>query len=174
MANKIILKKTSTASKVPLPADLDVGEIAINLADQTLYSKNASGTVILVGSGAGGSGTVTSVNVSGGTTGLTSSGGPVTGSGTITLAGTLDITNGGTGQTTKTPAFDALSPTTTKGDLIVYDGTDNVRLGVGTDTYVLTADSTTATGTKWAAGGGGGGGVTTGATVTTSIGWNMP
>jgi len=58
MANKIILKKTSTASKVPLSTDLEVGEIAVNLADQKLYSKNASGTVILVGSGGGGSGDV--------------------------------------------------------------------------------------------------------------------
>lgn len=53
MANKIILKKTSTASKVPLATDLEVGEIAVNLADQKLYSKNASGTVILVGDGQG-------------------------------------------------------------------------------------------------------------------------
>lgn len=44
-------------------------------------------------------GTVTSVAVSGGTTGLTTSGGPVTGSGTITLAGTLAVANGGTGAT---------------------------------------------------------------------------
>ena len=58
MANKIILKKTSTASKVPLSTDLEVGEIAVNLADQKLYSKNASGTVILVGQGVAGSGDV--------------------------------------------------------------------------------------------------------------------
>jgi hypothetical protein len=45
-------------------------------------------------------GTVTSVDVSGGTTGLTTSGGPVTTSGTITLAGTLAVANGGTGATT--------------------------------------------------------------------------
>jgi hypothetical protein len=51
---------------------------------------------------AGGGGTVTSVDVSGGTTGLTTSGGPVTSSGTITLAGTLAVANGGTGQTTYT------------------------------------------------------------------------
>jgi len=49
-----------------------------------------------------GSGTVTSVDVSGGTTGLTTSGGPVTGSGTITLAGTLGVANGGTGAATLT------------------------------------------------------------------------
>lgn len=49
-------------------------------------------------SGGGGSGTVTSVDVSGGTTGLTTSGGPITTSGTVTLAGTLAAANGGTGQ----------------------------------------------------------------------------
>jgi hypothetical protein len=49
-----------------------------------------------------GSGTVTSVAVSGGTTGLTTSGGPVTTSGTITLAGTLAVANGGTGVTAST------------------------------------------------------------------------
>ena len=42
---------------------------------------------------------VTSVNVSGGTTGLSFSGGPVTTTGTITMAGTLAATNGGTGLT---------------------------------------------------------------------------
>jgi len=51
---------------------------------------------------AGGSGTVTSVAVSGGTTGLTTSGGPITTSGTITLAGTLAVANGGTGVTSST------------------------------------------------------------------------
>lgn len=44
-------------------------------------------------------GTVTSVDVSGGTTGLTTSGGPITTNGTITIAGTLAIANGGTGVT---------------------------------------------------------------------------
>jgi len=44
-----------------------------------------------------GSGSVTSVDVSGGTTGLTTSGGPITSSGTVTMAGTLAPTNGGTG-----------------------------------------------------------------------------
>ena len=50
----------------------------------------------------GGTGTVTSIDVSGGTTGLTTSGGPITGAGTITLAGTLAVANGGTGATTLT------------------------------------------------------------------------
>ena len=49
-----------------------------------------------------GSGTVTSVDVSGGTTGLSFSGGPITTSGTITASGTLIVANGGTGATTLT------------------------------------------------------------------------
>ena len=73
------------------------------------YTGNA-GKVLAVNTGAtdveyisaGGTGTVTSVAVSGGTTGLTTSGGPITAAGTITLAGTLAVANGGTGVTTST------------------------------------------------------------------------
>jgi hypothetical protein len=61
----------------------------------------------------------------------------------------LGIANGGTGQTTQTAAFDALSPLTTKGDLIVHDGTNNVRLGVGATNRALFADSTTTEGVAW-------------------------
>jgi hypothetical protein len=44
------------------------------------------------------SGTVTSVNASGGTTGMSFTGGPITSSGTLTMTGTLVAVNGGTGQ----------------------------------------------------------------------------
>jgi hypothetical protein len=50
-----------------------------------------------------------------------------------------------------------------KGDLIVATGADAVsRLAVGDDDFVLTADSSTGTGLKWAAGGGGGSVITYG------------
>ncbi|MFN8366050.1 MAG: hypothetical protein U0Y96_02275 [Candidatus Kapaibacterium sp.] len=76
---------------------------------------------------AGGTGTVTSVNVSGGTTGLTASGGPVTGSGTITLAGTLALANGGTGSTTAAGArtnlgLGTLATLNTVGSTEITDG----------------------------------------------------
>jgi hypothetical protein len=75
------------------------------------------------------------------------------------VTGTLPIANGGTGQTAQTAAFDALAPSTTKGDLIVHNGTDNIRVAVGgTNGHVLTVDSAEASGVKWAASGGGGGG----------------
>ncbi len=90
------------------------------------------------------SGTVTSVQVSGGTTGLTYSGGPITSSGTITMAGTLAIANGGTGATSKAAAFDALSPMTTGGDLI-YGGASGTgtRLANGTAGQFLQSNGTT-------------------------------
>jgi len=54
---------------------------------------------------------VTSVAVSGGTTGLTTSGGPITTFGTITMAGTLAVANGGTGLTAVGAQYQVLTST---------------------------------------------------------------
>ena len=71
------------------------------------------------------------------------------------VTGTLPIANGGTGQTTASAGFNALSPITTTGDLIIGNGTNSAtRLAIGANTYVLTSNGTTAT---WAAPTGGGG-----------------
>ena len=76
-----------------------------------------------------GSGTVTSIDVSGGTTGLSYSGGPITSSGTITTSGTLVVANGGTGLTSLVNA-DIASATTV--DLTTATG--NVAVITGTTT----------------------------------------
>jgi len=68
----------------------------INFVGATVTATN-SGDDVTVNVSAG-TGTVTSVALSGGTTGLTVSGSPITTTGTITLAGTLAVANGGTGQ----------------------------------------------------------------------------
>ena len=97
----------------------------------------------------GSTGTVTSFGVS--SSDFTVSNSPITTSGDVSLAlNTVPISKGGTGQTTKTNAFDALAPTTTKGDLIVFNGTDNVRVPVGTNGQYVKADSTQAAGLAWA------------------------
>lgn len=46
-------------------------------------------------------------------------------------------------------AFNNISPTTTKGDIIVDDGTNDVRLGVGANNTLLMADSAQTTGLKY-------------------------
>ena len=95
----ISLYYSTTAAATPSAGNLVAGELALNTLDEKLYFKNSTGTVKLLASNAGSTATVSSVAVSGGTTGLTTSGGPITTSGTITLAGTLANTNGGTGAT---------------------------------------------------------------------------
>jgi hypothetical protein len=64
------------------------------------------------------------------------------------LAGSIPtwaIANGGTGQTTAGAAFNALSPITTTGDLILGNGTNSAtRLGIGANGYLLSSNGTTA------------------------------
>ena len=75
---------------------------------------------------------VSSVSGSGGTTGLTLSGGP-TGTVTLTLGGTLNVGNGGTGRTTL--ATNAV---------VLGNGTDGVNtVAPGTNGNVLTSNGTT-------------------------------
>lgn len=100
-----------------------------------------------------GTGTVTSVGVTGGTTGLTFSGSPVTTSGTMTMAGTLGVVNGGTAQTT-----------VAIGD-ILYGSALNTwtRLAATTNGFVLTLQAGLPV---WAAAGGGGSGWSTSGVTT--------
>ena len=71
------------------------------------------------------------------------------------VTGTVAIANGGTGQNSKANAFNALSPITSVGDLIIGTGTNtSSRLAIGaTSGYVLTTNGTTA---SWQAPSGGG------------------
>ena len=50
MANIVQIKRSSVAGKQPNVSDLQVGELALNLADGIIYSKNTTGNVIVVGS----------------------------------------------------------------------------------------------------------------------------
>jgi hypothetical protein len=65
---------------------------------------------------------------------------------TTGVTGQLPIANGGTGQATASAGFNALSPITTTGDLIIGNGTNSAtRLAIGTTSgYVLTTNGTTA------------------------------
>lgn len=113
-----------------------------------------------------GGGTVTSVAASGGTTGLSFTGSPITTSGTLTLTGTLGIANGGTGQTTAQNARNALLPTQTgnAGRFLTTDGT-NVSWAVVSGTGTVT--SVAASGTQGVTIGGSP--ITTSGTITVGL-----
>ena len=46
---KVITKKSTVVGKVPVPTDLDIGELAVNTADKKLYTKHSDGNVVLIG-----------------------------------------------------------------------------------------------------------------------------
>lgn len=124
--------------------------------NQTINSSNPGGTVTSVAA------TVPSF--------LSVSGSPITSSGTLAISysGTaLPIANGGTGETTAAAAFNALSPVTTTGDLIIGNGTNSAtRLPIGANNYVLTSNGTTAT---WAVASGSGATITNDTTTATNV-----
>lgn len=48
MANKLLIKRASTQSKVPLVTDLDLGELAINTYDGRLFAKKNDGSAAII------------------------------------------------------------------------------------------------------------------------------
>ena len=115
---------------------------------------NGSGAITVAFTGPG-AGSVTSVAVSGGTTGLTTSGGPITSSGTVTLAGTLAVANGGTALSSGTSggvlAYTASGTLASSGALTQFGvvigggaGAVPTSTAAGTAGYVLTANLSSA------------------------------
>ena len=95
-----------------------------------------------------GVGTVTSVNASGGTTGFSFTGGPITSSGTLTLTGTLGTANGGTNLTSFTSGGALYATSTsalTTGTLPVASGGTGVTTSTGSGSVVLSTSPTLVT-----------------------------
>ena len=137
----------NTTGNTLTPATLTAG------SGVTITNGSGAITVAFTGPGAG---SVTSVDVSGGTTGLTTSGGPITSSGTVTLAGTLAVANGGTSLTTLTA--------------------NNVILGNGASAPTFVAPSSsgnvlTSNGTTWQSTAPAAGGTVTSASVVSANGF---
>jgi hypothetical protein len=135
------------------------GSITVtNTAPDQVVALTGSGATTVTGtypnftisSPASGAGTVTSIDVSGGTTGLTTSGGPVTSSGTITLAGTLNVANGGTGATTLTSGYLLKgNGTSAVSASVVYDDGTNVGIGTASPQALFTISSGAGTKAVW-------------------------
>ncbi|MFV8258649.1 tail fiber domain-containing protein [Bdellovibrio bacteriovorus] len=103
-----------------------------------------SGTItnVIAGTGLTGGGTSGAVT-------LNVDGSAVTNLNPANLSAAVPVNKGGTGQTTAAAGFNALSPLTTKGDILARDGTSSTRLGVGSNGQILAADSAETTGLKW-------------------------
>ena len=112
-------------------------------AGQVLTS--AGGTSAPTWSAVSGSGTVTSVAANGGSTGLTFTGSPITGSGTLALGGTLAIANGGTGANNNVAALTNLNAQQADVDLTALAGLSTT--GIISRTGAATAATRTITGT---------------------------
>jgi hypothetical protein len=122
----IISYHSTTPAAVPTALNLNDGELAINIADEKLYFKNASGVVKLLAD-ASVSAPVTSISF--GSTGLTPSTGT---SGNVTVSGTLITSNGGTGLSSYTA-----------GDIVYYaTGTALSKLPIGANTTIMTSSGT--------------------------------
>jgi hypothetical protein len=93
MANKVLLKKSSTVAKVPATSDLDYGELALNYADGKLYYKT-SGNAVDTFPSLSATATLTNKTL----TSPTINGGAL--SGTFTGAPTLSDTTASTSSTT--------------------------------------------------------------------------
>jgi len=145
------LEENTTAPGTP-PANIVV---IYAKADGRLYGKDDTGTEFALG-------LAVPVSIANGGTGATTAGGALASLGAAASGANSDITSlsglttplsiaqGGTGNNSATAAFNALSPLTTKGDILSNDGTNDVRLAVGSNGQVLTADSTQSSGVKWA------------------------
>lgn len=96
-----------------------------------------------------GTGTVTSVNASGGTTGMTFTGGPITTSGTLTLGGTLAVASGGTGQSSyATGAMLYASGATTLSPLALGSYQRILTAGISAPEWTLPANITVGNASK--------------------------
>lgn len=84
-------------TQLPVAPSADLNSLVVVVSGGNNYSMR-------IGDLMAAAGLVTSVGLSGGTTGLTVSGSPITGSGVMTLGGTLAVANGGTGSANATTA----------------------------------------------------------------------
>jgi hypothetical protein len=104
----------------------DANKVVKGTEIDTEFNNIATAIATKIDSSSGG--TVTSVALSGGTTGLTVSGSPITTSGTITLAGTLAVANGGTGSASGVAASIVTAGTFSTGDY-AFASTSSLQLG---------------------------------------------
>jgi hypothetical protein len=158
----IVTYNTATATTVPSAANLAQGELAVNVTDKKLYTKDSGGNVVLLASNGGDvTGPASSTNLAiptfsgtGGKTLLDNSGATIS-AGVITATGFSGPLNGTLGATTPSTAVVtsinkmAITAPATSSTLAVADGktltASNSLTLAGTDATTMTFPTTSAT-----------------------------
>jgi len=129
MATTIVTKNSSTASAVPTAAQLVQGELAVNVADKRLYTENASGVIVEVGTNP------STIDINSGTIDGTVIGGSTAAAGTFTT-GQFNTSLNVTG----TATMDGL---TVDGATLLNNGANSTHLTLtGTTNRGLTISTT--------------------------------
>ena len=125
MASTIVTKNSSTASAVPLTGDLTQGELAVNVTDKKLYTKDSGGTVVKLVGGLGNQ-EANAVAITGGSVNGTTIGATTASTGAFTTLSASSTTTL-SGGTANGVAYLNGSKVVTTGSALTFDGT-NVAL----------------------------------------------
>jgi len=141
MASTIVTKNSSTASAVPVTGDLTQGELAVNVTDKKLYTKDSGGTVVKLVGGLGNQEAnavaITGGSINGTTVGATTAS---TGAFTTLSASSTTTLSGGTANGV---AYLNGSKVVTTGSALTFDGTNlGVALNNNTPKNISVAYST--------------------------------
>ena len=144
MASTIVTKNSSTASAVPLTGDLTQGELAVNVTDKKLYTKDSGGTVVKLVGGLGNQ-EANAVAITGGSVNGTTIGATTASTGAFTTLSASSTTTL-SGGTANGVAYLNGSKVVTTGSALTFDGSKFLISSSGEQLKLLSSGDFSTTG----------------------------